>query len=250
MHRKDSAPTGENQGRPLVQGVGRIGPDDAAQGAGVNIERYCGQVKAGAITFDAFAKMVAPWVHGFARKAQRRMRLPAAVMETDIEQEFLTQAWIALDEYDASRGIPIGKYVAVAAYLNTNVWLHRQRGAERRDCRSPSRSPVAFSQYFRSEPAGDQTWYEALESSMRDDADQHDAYVAKERLSLLLNELSPDDLDILKCLVAHAGDARHLARTITPQRSVRLRTRARQVLTLSSLIVERTETNAAGNDRQ
>lgn len=97
------------------------------------------------ITFDEFARrsardwdrLAAKVYHCWVRK------LPAGVSMEDIRQEMLLSAWIAVGEYDPSRGeMTLKQYVVYFAFSKALRFVHSQREAKRRDGKQPSRHPT------------------------------------------------------------------------------------------------------------
>lgn len=106
----------------------------------------------GEVSFDEFARRTATdWTRlaGKVYSAWRR-NLPVGVSLDDIRQEMLLHAWLAVGEYDTSRGgMSLKSYVVYMACAKATRFVHEQRCAKRRDDHAPSRHPVTFTELLR-----------------------------------------------------------------------------------------------------
>ena len=104
------------------------------------------KVRAGEVSFDAWARATAPDWRKLAEHLFRRYPLPAALSVEDVEQEMLLAAWTAIRIWDPTAGMPLERFVTWTAYTSAKKWIHRQRNALRRDDRAPGRFPSLMTQ--------------------------------------------------------------------------------------------------------
>lgn len=128
------------------------------------------QLRDGMITFDDFARCTANDWNKLAGKMYVgwRRKLPVGVELNDLRQEMLVQAWIAATRtFEPERGVPLKSYVVFTACSKTLRWIHKQRGAKRRDDSAPSRHPLSFAEITK---AGESFDYDII-GSIEDDLD-------------------------------------------------------------------------------
>lgn len=106
--------------------------------------------RSGAITFAELSRRTHPHWLRLAAYLLRKWRAPTWVAdETDLVQEMLAAAWIALREWDPERGVPLRSYVIFNSVDKAKKFLHTQRKALRRDDKAPSRHPIPVSALHR-----------------------------------------------------------------------------------------------------
>lgn len=125
------------------------------------------EVKAGRMRFDDFAvKTSYDWSRLAGKLYSRwRKKLPLAVEVDDLRQEMLLQGWVALQQYDASKGsMPIASYVVCRAWQTGLRYVHVQRNAKRRDDKAMSRHPIVVSQLALPDEAREAalSWFESV----------------------------------------------------------------------------------------
>jgi DNA-directed RNA polymerase specialized sigma24 family protein len=153
-------------------------------------------------TFEQFMNDTRSYVRRYAERRARCMRLPDCIQLEDIEQEFYMRAWQAGQAYDASRGTNPGKYILMGGYRNANVWLHKQRGAESRNLRAPSRCAVPFSRMARR----DSEQFDTLEWLGAEEPTAEESVYAKERARTVMARLTPEDAELFLALMERGGN--------------------------------------------
>lgn len=178
------------------------------------------------ITFDQFYKYTHSKIRCVANASFKRMKLPACVGLEDVEQQYYMHAFRAFAQYNAqsANAQRLERYIFVYAHLETRQWLHKQRGAQRKDVRSPSRLHDTIDSAEQDYPAC------PLDSEKR--------LQARAALKLLLKTLPKEDAQILVALVANAGDAVATAKAISPQYAPLIRRRVAQVIKHSKRLLE------------
>jgi DNA-directed RNA polymerase specialized sigma24 family protein len=111
----------------------------------MDFERSTAQLRDGRITFAEYAAATGERWEATARWLMRRTRLPGWVEPRDVVQELLAAAWRAVWEYCPERGgMPVGRYVRVAAINVAKKKLNKVRGGDRTWV-GPSNIDVPFS---------------------------------------------------------------------------------------------------------
>lgn len=96
-------------------------------------------------SFDEFARRTRRTWQSMALKLLQRWQCPTDVGVEDLVQEMLLAVWIMLPKYDPSRGKTLSQFVIWNSVNRAKKFVHRQRGAKRRDDKSLSRHPIAMS---------------------------------------------------------------------------------------------------------
>lgn len=146
-------------------------------------------VKAGGMSFEAFAIATRPEWKRLARHLLSHWSVPDAVEPEDIEQELMLGAWRALNNW-RENGAELGVHVVWNAITDAKKWIHSQRAALRRNDRSPSRHPVSLSKLSSRYGTEDRSSV-ALEPTV--EAYQGDRIEAAERLRDLVGALGQAD---------------------------------------------------------
>jgi len=96
-------------------------------------------------SFAEFVRRTRSQWRSMAMGLMRRWKCPADVELEDVVQEMLLAVFAVLPDYDPTRGKTLKQYVQWNANNRAKKWMHRQRGALRRDDRAKSRHPIAMS---------------------------------------------------------------------------------------------------------
>lgn len=96
-------------------------------------------------SFEAFAIATRSQWRRIAVRLMQRWKCPCDVEVDDVIQELLMGVFVVLPDYDETRGKSLAQYAVWNAINRAKKWMHRQRGALRRDDRSKSRHPIAMS---------------------------------------------------------------------------------------------------------
>jgi RNA polymerase sigma factor (sigma-70 family) len=96
-------------------------------------------------SFDEFVIRTKSQWRAIAMRLMQRWKCPSDVEVEDVIQEMLMGVHVVLPDYDPSRGKTLAQYAVWNAINRAKKWMHRQRGALRRDDKSISRHPIAMS---------------------------------------------------------------------------------------------------------
>lgn len=102
------------------------------------------QLRAGAISFDRFARSTQNDWRLLACYLLRRWSVPPAVSSDDVEQELLFSCWRMIPLYNPERGRTLQDFCVWNAVTNAKGFIHSQRNAYRRRDTSPSRLDVSY----------------------------------------------------------------------------------------------------------
>jgi hypothetical protein len=139
------------------------------------------RLRDGAINFSEFAEQTRADFDRMAADVARGWKVPPGVDEEDVRQEFLLSLIERdlVNKFDPRRGPSLERFVVWQSYTFAKRFVHRQRGAARRDGKAPSRHPLAFSSLRRAElEQGEDAADRGLEGWTP--ASQEDAYAAAE----------------------------------------------------------------------
>jgi hypothetical protein len=118
------------------------------------------KLRGGDVDFRQFAAATEKDFDRMSADIAKRWKVPPGVDQEDVRQELLMAIVERklLTSWDPSRGPTLARYVVWQSYVAGKRFVHRQRGAARRDGKAPSRFPLAFSSLGKGR-AGD--WNEA-----------------------------------------------------------------------------------------
>lgn len=111
----------------------------------LELQRELVSLRSGDQTFTVFARRTNKTWTALAKHLLKRWRAPTAVDTDDMVQQLLFAAWVFLPKWDEARGTPLHKFIVYNAVDKAKKWLHKQRGAYRRDDNSPSRLELPIS---------------------------------------------------------------------------------------------------------
>lgn len=110
-----------------------------------DLESALHRLRAEEINFTMFVHETRQVWEALAQYLLKRWRAPSSVAPDDLVQELLVACWRFAYEWDASRGVAISRYIVYNCTDKAKKWLHKRRGAHRRDDKSPSRFELPFS---------------------------------------------------------------------------------------------------------
>lgn len=115
------------------------------------------------ISFDEFARRTAADWNRLATSVYRRWhrRMPLGVTVEDLRQELLLHAWLAVGDFDATRGVALKSFVVFMAMSKTTRFINQQRNSWRRNSDAESRYPIAFGVLAEGDDAREE-WLETL----------------------------------------------------------------------------------------
>jgi len=134
-------------------------------GSRQGVDEMLHAVRAGEMTFDAFARTTMQRWNHLAARLLSRWRHPPTVTQEDMLQEILLGIWRAATRrgakgWDPKRGTALKTWVLYSACTEAKRWLHKQRGASIHG--HAGGNPSRFARTFGSMQDGDRT-YEDVE---------------------------------------------------------------------------------------
>ncbi len=183
--------------------------DPAARRSYALLRRIVGEVKDGSMSFDVFAASTIVTWDGLARDILRRWDTPTWFDAEDVRQELLIAAWTYLQKFDASRGVPLHKFLTWNAYDKAKKRVHRVRGAKLHS--KADYNPSRYELLDRAPPKGDK---ERSDFATRKEASTptiSDEIVAMENLQSALDVCDTEKERMLVLLMSAEQDIERAA---------------------------------------
>jgi DNA-directed RNA polymerase specialized sigma24 family protein len=207
------------------------------------------RLQSGEQSFERFARATRKTWLNLAHHLLRRWRGPVSVDVEDLVQELLVACWRCLLRFDPSRvdgkgnAISIERYVVYNSVDKAKKWLHKRRGAYRRDDKSPSRFELPFSTL-----GGQHEWDEIGDGFQARLIDQLGSVAATQDSELVRRQsiASLPSQDLAFMFYQRCPDIERAAQAITQNPLARLALRAPNLSAARAVVERSIELAAAG----
>lgn len=199
------------------------------------------RLQAGEQSFERFALATRKTWLNLAHHLLRRWRGPVSVDVEDLVQELLVACWRCLTRFDPKRGVSIERYAIYNSVDKAKKWLHKRRGAYRRDDKSPSRFELPFSTLGgQHDEDGDDYQSRLMDRLGSVEATQDSELVRRQTLASMASE------DLAFMIYQRCPDIERAAQNIVQNPLARLALRAPNISTARAVVERSIELAAAG----